>query len=256
MYYVNKLAWFILSPMTIILVMLGCGVWMLWRAGNADGKERRAIRALGAGFVLASMVVWAVLSMPITAYVLGNGFERRYQEVDASDAPVGDVAIDFGGSPMRAWYAAELIKAGKAKWLIPSSENTMDVDVPLMHDLGVKDDLLLIDDRARNTEENVKFSKKVFEDSVTMGLSLPFSNRAVRVLVVTSAVHMPRCMLMMEKYWPEAEAIPVACDFQTTKTFENGWRCGLFKPNMTSFMLSEAFVHEYIGYAYYKWLRF
>ena len=68
MYYVNKLAWFLLSPMTIILVMLGCGVWMLWLARNAGSKVCKAIRALGVGFVLLAMVVWAVLSIP-THYV-------------------------------------------------------------------------------------------------------------------------------------------------------------------------------------------
>ena len=267
MYWINKIIWFCINPLNIGvgLVLLG---YVLERFEKFERFEKlRKIGRWAVVFAIGWLVVW---SMPITAYVLGWGIERQFVEVEPKDAPQGDVAVDFGGSFMRSWYAAELVKCGKVKAVIPSAENIDRVDVPLIRDLGVSDAQLLIENEARNTEENVKNAKRIWESrsfeskSNKGGLNsnihcststFDFDSQRPKVLVVSSAVHVPRCMLMMAKYWPEAEAIACPCDFQTTRTFEKGWKWSLLRPSLYSYIAAEAYLHEYIGYFGYKWLR-
>lgn len=242
MYHLNKLFWFLLNPLTIATIVVIVGLRLTY------GSRRKI------GWWLVGMAVCGlmVLSMPITAHLLGWGIERNYQELSAKDFPGrGDVVLDLGGSWVRSWYAAELVKAGKAKAVIPSANNIKNQDVPLIRDLGVPENAIWVEDQARNTEENIKFAKRILGDrSQELGV-----RERVRVLLVTSAVHMPRAMLTMRKYWPEADVVPAPCDFMTTKTFERGWSWQLFKPSLTTYMASEAFLHEYVGFLYYLWLR-
>ena len=76
-----------------------------------------------------------------------------------------------------------------------------------------------------------------------------------KVLVVTSAWHMRRTMLMYEKYAPGVEAIPAPCDFENTLKVEKtcGWASLLPDPEM--FMRNSIAFHEWLGYWGYKWLR-
>ena len=79
--------------------------------------------------------------------------------------------------------------------------------------------------------------------------------RPPRALVVTSAWHMRRTMLMYEKYAPGVEAIPAPCDFENTLKVEKtcGWASLLPDPEM--FMWNSVAFHEWLGYWGYKWLR-
>jgi len=240
LYYLHKLFWLLANPLSLVLATVVVGIVLTY------GRHRK----LGWGLVFLAVVVLSVFSMPITAHVLGHQLEGRYQEVSAKAFPHhGDVVLDLGGSIFRSWYAAELVKAGKAPTLIPSAENIRRQDVPLIRDLGVAESALWIESKARNTEENIKLSRQLYLSRVPLAKPHP------KVLLVTSAVHMPRSCLLMEKYWPEAETIPAPTDFQTMRTFENGWSAKLFQPQLSIYVNSEAFLHEYLGYAYYKWLR-
>ena len=241
MYYINKIVWFCISPFNIGLALIFISWFMLWRQ-----NRHRSLKLSLTIFIIA--IAWLIIwSLPITAYLLGHGIERRFVEKEKFDAPKADVAIDFGGSLVRSWYASEVYKCGKVNAVIPSAEKIEDVDVPLIRDLGVFEADIWIENNARNTEENVKYSR---EKCLEMT-----GNTKVTVLVVSSAVHIPRCMLMMAKYWPEAKAIACPCDFQTTRTFEDGWKWTLLVPSLSSYLASESFLHEYIGYFGYKYFR-
>ena len=76
-----------------------------------------------------------------------------------------------------------------------------------------------------------------------------------KVLVVTSAWHMKRTMLMYQKYAPNVEAIPAPCDFENTMAIEKvpGW--SRFLPDPAAFMANGIAFHEWLGYFGYKWLR-
>lgn len=243
-YWINKTVWFLTSPLDVGLVLLVCGWWIVNGQRNLAHWGRRAA-LLGALLIL-------VFSLPITGHILGYGLECNYEERDPKDVPEGDVALDLGGSWQRAWYAAELVKAGKAKTLIASGVGIEREDAVLIRNLGVTEDQLIIDGAARNTEENVKNAREIIEQS--NNLNNP-SNRTTRVLVVTTAVHMPRSLLLMQKYWPEAKAIPAPTEFIVKRRDAKGINWGHFVPSLCSLEANLAFYHEYLGYAAYRWVK-
>lgn len=240
MYCLNKLLWMLFSPSAIGVVMLVVGLILVWR---------RRYR-LGWLAVCGALIYLMIISMPISVYVLGHGIERKYREVPAIEAPSGDVVLNFGNYYERSWYAAELVKAGKAKALVASGAGIAGLNVRLIRDLGISDDALIIENEARNTEENVTRSKAlVMADERFKGLAM------VRVLAVSSAAHMPRCMLMMARHWPEAVAIPAPCNFMANEIYSQGFHMGLLKPKVSALADFEAYYHEYVGWLYYRYFR-
>lgn len=76
-----------------------------------------------------------------------------------------------------------------------------------------------------------------------------------KVLVVTSAWHMKRTMLMYQKYAPNVEAIPAPCDFEYSHMSHGGWVALDFLPDPVSFMMNCVAAHEWVGYWGYRLFR-
>lgn len=249
-YWINKAVWFLSSPLNLGICLIAVGIWLSWhRPCSAFGAH------LGRWMARVGAIILLLVSLPITGHVLGYGLERNYEERDPKAVPEGDVALDLSGSWQRAWYAAELVKAGRAKWLITSGVGVDLVDAKLIRDLGVKEPALILDVDARNTEENIKNAKKIFAERCLLVGQLPATNHRPRVLVVTTAVHMPRSMLLMRKYWPEVQAISAPTEFAVKRRDSKGIGWGHFVPSLSSLEANLAFYHEYLGYAAYRWLK-
>ena len=256
-YWINKAVWFLSNPLDVGVVLIAVGIWLSWHRPSSAFWAR-----LGRWMCRAGAIILLLLSLPITGYVLGYGLERNYEERDPKDVPEGDVALDLAGSWQRAWYAAELVKAKRAKWLITSGVGVDRLDAKLIRDLGVKEPALILDVDARNTEENVKNAKKVFaerclpcDQSPATSHQSPVTNHQPKVLVVTTAVHMPRSMLLMRKYWPEVQAIPAPTEFMVKRKDSKGICWDSFVPSLCALECNLAFYHEYLGYAAYRWLK-
>lgn len=253
-YWINKAVWFLTSPLDVGLAFVVGGWWMAtggwWKV---DGRKNFSYWGRRVAFLGALLIL--VFSLPITGHVLGYGLERNYEEREPKDVPEGDLALDLGGSWQRAWYAAELVKAKRAKWLISSGVGVDLVDAKLIRDLGVKEPALILDVDARNTEENVKNAKKMFVERCLSVDQSPITNHQPRVLVVTTAVHMPRSMLLMRKYWPEAVAIPAPTEFMVKRKDSKGIGWDSFTPSLYALESNLAFYHEYLGYAAYRWVK-
>lgn len=247
MYSLNKMVWAVMNPMAIGLGLLALGVI----CGRVSGK-------LGKG-LLAAGIVWTwAFGSNFGTWVLGMPLERDYEPRDAAEYPVADAIADFGGgvgrgtgdmkcaelfpAADRAYFAAELWKAGKAPVVIPSGELVEGADSRFMMDLGVPEKAIVIEDKARNTEENAKRVAELLGDGK-------------RVLVVTSAWHMKRSMQMMAKYAPRIEAIPAPCDFIAKRYCGKGFRLSMLKPNPDAFSANAILFHEWIGYWGYRWFR-
>ena len=211
---------------------------------------RKGKSLIGWRTVYAALVYFFIVSLPITSYLLGHAIERNYQEVPAAEMPDGDVVLNFGNYYERSWYAAELVKAGKAKIMIASGRGMSGESARLMRDLGVGSEFLVIENEARNTEENVKLSRELAQKDLRLATILH-----PRVLVVTSAAHMPRCMLLMKRFWPEAEAIPSPCNFISNEIYSHGFHWGLLKPKVSALADFESFFHEVVGWVYYRCFR-
>ena len=160
---------------------------------------------------------------------------------------VGESGKAGQGYEERAQYAVELYKKGYAKNIVFSSGYTYvfeesSIMKALVISLGVPKDAVILDDRAKNTYENVKFTKEILEKH---GWS--------SVLLVSSPYHMLRDQLVFNKIARGVKVIyaPIQnCLFYAhPERDENGkiiWK----RINTRQI---KGIIHEYLGIIYYFW---
>lgn len=242
MYYVNKLAIFVVNPVSIAIAL--AAVAYFWR-------RRRCVF-----LALAAVWLWFWASA-LPARWIGvslEGADGAYPQREIADYPEADAIVELGGGMWgdpevlrypelteagdRAWFAGRLYKAGKAPLVIPTGSGSSDSDALFLKDYGVPDDALVIDDEARNTEENAKF---VLEKLKERGAGR-------RVLLVTSAWHMRRSVLMFEKYAPELEIFPAAADYTFTSGAGRGFSLWHLLPGTENLNRGVFLFKELLGY--------
>ena len=110
--------------------------------------------------------------------------------------PPAQPHLGFGAAADRVWHAAALYRAGKARWVVlsggspPGSENVApeaEAMAEVLRALGVPASAMRLEGRSRNTLENAVLS-----------LALVRQVGARRVLLVTSALHMPRALAVFQ----------------------------------------------------------
>ena len=177
----------------------------------------------------------------------------------------------------RVWHAARLWKAGKAPKIIVTSSNTVYSTLPLLMDFGIPTNAVIIIEEPRNTEEEARAVARLLsssassssrkdvlsssassnsrkEDKIPLSNSNWNSNSKPRVLVVSSAWHMKRTMLMYEKYAPDVEAIPAPTDWNYSHG-HIGFSFSQFIPQTTCMDGCFIALHEWVGYWGYRWFR-
>jgi uncharacterized SAM-binding protein YcdF (DUF218 family) len=223
MYELAKFGGYFLSPLILAL-----GLWLLALLCLAGGR-RRVATWLGS---IALIGLW-LASTPIVAQALIGGLERPYPALTMEQTPQADAIVVLGGSvagrhppqrpyielnsaSTRVWYAAELYRAGKAKWIVvaaggkPESANEQVESAAIAEMLvvlGVPPQAIRLDAQSRNTRENASNSRQILDE---LG--------AHRVLLVTSAQHMPRAMKTFAKVWANSDnlLIPAPTDVEVT----------------------------------------
>ena len=255
MYLLNKIVGDLLNPLVIGLVLSIAGGMYLWRNWRKTGF-----------FLLVGSLLWLWLwSTPVMYHWLGGSLEGEWPVVKAEDAPVADAIVLLGGgmgsntnvypyaemwsAADRVWHAARLYRAGKAPIVIPSGVCERESTLPLLRDLGVPESAVVIEDKARNTEENARFVEEILATKDTKG------TKVFRVLLVTSAWHMRRSVLMYKRYAPSLEIIPAASDYEATVHAGHPF---LFKdiwPDATMLAANSYLFKEEIGYWGYRLLR-
>ena len=242
MYYLNKAAWFVLNPLTLTLLFLG--VALFWRRFSR--------------YFIALAMVWLLLwCLPFLSRPLANGLESRYEVQrfqKPEEYPTADAIVLLGGgvsyieeqwlfphlmqSASRDWQAARLYKAGRAPYVIPTGTGSAEADAPFLRDLGVPDAALLVEDDARNTEENIKLTFQLLKQKMPEKTSF-------RILLVTSAWHMRRAEVLCARYAPELEVVPVASDFMSRPRVSVAW--AEFYPSADALGWNATFWKEYLG---------
>ena len=256
MYSLNKIIGYLISP-------VGFGMMLVAAAVLARVLGRRRLAGWAAVLALANFWIW---STPWMTQWMGAALEAEFlvngHVPSVESLPQADVIKLHGGgmgsntnvssyaemwtSADRVWHAARIWKAGK----VPRIFVTCDADIELLTDLGAPRAAIDNASTARNTEEEAKAVARMFECSECSNVE-----KKPKVLVVTSAWHMKRTMLMYQKYAPNVEAIPAPCDFENTFAAQGefGWRSVL--PDPAAFMWNSIAFHEWLGYWGYKWLR-
>lgn len=253
MFWVNKIVGGAVSPVGISvgLFLVGAALAYFCSCNRLFAKASRAL--------LAASIIWIwlwatpfatwVVGLPLESAFLYDGRVPSIEQLPEADAIVllgggmsvmtnlSDVA-EMGMSADRVWMAARLWKTGKAPRIIATGPFSGVSTGPLLADLGVCDDAVSFDEKPRNTEEEAKAIAQ-------MGFS--------KVLVVSSAWHMRRVVLMFQKYAPNVTVVPAATDFEATSRARRTSIFSFLLPGSDSLMMNEVFFREWIGYAGY-WL--
>lgn len=254
MYLLNKIVGGCLNPLVIGLVMVVASGLCLWRNR----------RNMGLGLLVGSVAWFWLWSTPVMYRWLGGALESEWPVVKAEDAPKADAIVLMGGGmgsntnvypyaemwngADRVWHAARLYKAGKAPVVIPTGAGERESAVPLLLDLGVPESAIVVEGEARNTEENAKFVEKMLEPRNTQ-------NTRKTVLLVTSAWHMRRSVLMYRKYAPSLDVIPAATDYEATVNTCRPFKFANLWPDANMLFVNSYIFKEYLGYWGYMILR-
>ncbi len=124
--------------------------------------------------------------------------------------------VEMSGAGDRVTYAFWLFQQGKADHLLltggsidwlSSDENPATDMANLLKMLGVPEEAIWLEPESRNTYEDALYSAKILKEK---GIS--------RIILVTSAFHMPRSVRLFEKQGLEVTPAPV--DFVVT---QKGW---------------------------------
>jgi len=264
MYLLNKIVGGCLNPLVIGLVLVIVGGLCLWRSWRKTGFG-----------LLVGAVAWLWLwSTPMMYRWIGGSLESEWPVVKAEDAPTADAIVLLGGGmgsntnvypyaemwngADRVWHAARLYRAGKAPIVMPTGVGERESTLPLLRDLGVPESAVVIEDKARNTEENARFVEKLLTTSDNPKPQLPSTNNHLptkKILLVTSAWHMRRSVLMYRKYASGLEIVPAPADYEATVLAGRPFHFKDIWPDAAMLMVNSAMFKECIGYWGYRLVR-
>ncbi len=187
-----------LMPLSVIL-LLGAAALVL-----AARKRFRAAAGTGA----AAFLLLLAIATPAVSDAMVRSLEGRYLPVLPQDSPSADAIVVLGGcldpalpprltpeligSSDRLLHAARLYRAGKAPVVVASggfvpwtasARPEGEAMAALLQEWGVPPGAILVEPRSRTTRENAEETERILR---------PRGARSV--LLVTSAIHMPRAM--------------------------------------------------------------
>lgn len=258
---------FLSKLLPLLVYPLGLGCLMLAAALLLRKQEKWRT-----GLLLTTLVLLWLGGNRWVAVSLARSLEWRHlPEGDVSVAPAIVVLggstepanaprsqVEVNSAADRVLYAAMLYHQGKAPvillsggsidWMETGESSPAEDMAQLLENLGVPRDALWLEEQSLNTYENALYSRQILEQ-----------NGIESILLVTSALHMPRAVALFEKQG--LEVIPAPADFTVT---EEGWetlfsgpietRIITLLPNASSLALTTNALKEYIGMAFY-WLR-
>lgn len=256
--FLSKLLPLFLYPLGLACLLLLIALVVLWKRPR-----------LAAAIIVLALVVLLLGSNGWVATQLVRSLE--WQNIPtAAELPEAEAIVVLGGSvkpaiPPRPWidlseagdrpiYAAQLYQQGKAPLIILSGgrirwkgggpSEAIDM-AELVKALGVPASAILQDPTSLNTYQNAVNVKQILD---ARGIH--------RILLVTSAMHMPRSLLIFQKQGIDAIAAPT--DFWVTeqdlRELQEGPQGILlnFLPDADRLQQITRAIKEYIGLAVYR----
>lgn len=212
--------------------------------------------------VLVTAGLWLSSTTRVSEWLIWT-LERDYPEqamemVEAADAilVLGGALVPSGsaqGAPNlregadRILHALRLYRAGKAPRVVVSGGQLPWTGAPraeaeliaeLLADWGVPEDKILVEKASANTYENALYSKALLE---AQGIR--------RVLLVTSAFHMPRALAVFQRAGVDAQ--PAATDHLGVR--RTGAALLDWMPEAWQLYVTSLAVKEYVGMAWYRY---
>ena len=238
------------NPISLVLIFLALAFFL---------RRRRWSRWLA---VAAFVILLALGSRGVSNFLVGS-IEQQYPDRGLDAIPQAGAIVVLGGaihgpggqhrgsrlveSSDRLLVAFRLYRAHKAPVVVCSGGNVRFVsspgDIPeaevmsgLLQEWGVPADAMLVENGSENTRQNATLSYQILN---AKGIR--------RILLVTSAMHMPRAAAVFRK--AGFEVIPAPADFHS------GWNEPsplTWVPNAAYIARSEDALHEWVGLWVYR----
>lgn len=248
----HKLLPYCFYPITWVLGLLAIAVILLWRA-----QLRAGLRVL-----LLAFGVLLVAASPGVANFLWYSLERQYPPHTPAQLPEAGAIVLLGGgielpapprvmpdlndAADRVWFAAELYHAGKAPLIVvsggqvfpnPGLQSEADYHLQLLERMGVPRRAIWLETASSNTADNAVLTAKALKD-----------RNITEVLLVTSAMHMPRASLLFRE--TGLTVVPAVCDVRISAVQEPAI-LGIL-PSARAFLTTEGALREWIGLWVYR----
>jgi uncharacterized SAM-binding protein YcdF (DUF218 family) len=254
--FLSKLLPIFLYPMGLSCLLLVAAIALFWKRPR-----------IAAGLVGAALGVLFFSSNAWVARILVRGLESQYRPV-ATYPKVAAIVI-LGGATRapiapRVWpevveagdrvlYAARLYKEGYAPKLIltggritwkDSTGNSEAEDIKtLLKFMGIPSTAMVLERTSLNTHENAVNVKVILAQEKLNG----------PILLVTSAIHMPRSMAIFKKERIEAIAAPTDYLFdESTEPLELAELVLKLLPDAEAMFQSTMALKEYVGMMVYR----
>lgn len=208
-------------------------------------------------------ILWVLIwSLPITSIIFGGMLENTYPYKPAEQYPQAEAIVVLGGATANNrvnWFeplepesriarvdtAADLYFKHKAPRILVSG-GALSGDVSeargmaaRLRTLGVPAEDIILENESRTTHENAQLTVQELQD-----------HQIHSILLVTSALHMPRSMASFSKFGLDVTAAPNPP--QITVPEDKGF--SLYLPNERALAASRSVLKEYVGVLVY-WLR-
>ena len=244
MIYLNKILPYLIYPITIITFLL------IWAA--ISRKRLPVILAL----VLLIITSSPIVSHKMVTYIDGQEQKKSIEDIYMADSIVvlsgmiGPIMTKQGvvyewGDPDRFFGGIELLKAGKANNIIftggilPWQKNIQpegQILAKFAEEYGIPSSQIIVTGDVENTRDEAKAVREMLT-----------KNNTNKVILVTSAFHMPRASKLFLKEGIEVQTYPV--------DFKAGIRNITpmdFLPSADAFSSIQFSLRELIGRAYYS----
>jgi uncharacterized SAM-binding protein YcdF (DUF218 family) len=255
--FLSKLIPVFFYPIGLICLLLIITLGMLWK----KSKRTPAVISTALLILLFGSNSW-------TSHWLVQSLE--WQNIPPGKLPTADAIVVLGGGTRsaayprpdvdftdagdRVWYGANLYRAGKAPKIIVSGgridwqgNGSPEADdlTKLLIKMGVPQTDIIAEGRSLNTRDNAVYTKEILQQ-----------NNFKTILLVTSAMHMPRSMAIFKKV--DINAIAAPTDYrisqleidQPSRQIESVILALL--PNESDLSLTTSALREYIGILVYK----
>lgn len=262
-----------LLPLLVYPLGLACLLMLLALLCLFQQSRKKNYLFVQGCLIVALLILW-LSSTPFSSRFILGSLERQFQDFTAIDTlPNADAIVVLGGATVgvapprlypevmdggdRLIQAVRLYRLGKAPKLllsggriqwqasaVPVVSEAEDMKI-LLELFGIPNTALILEPDSLNTYQNAINSQRLFA-----------KNQIKRILLVTSAFHMPRSLAIFQKLG--IDAIPAPTDFRTIALPEDQteslqqWLLNLL-PSADNLNNTSVGLKEYIGLWVYRW---
>jgi uncharacterized SAM-binding protein YcdF (DUF218 family) len=243
MIYLHKILPLIISPLFFIILIISLGIIL---------KSKK--------ISIAGILIFLICSLPIVSSNLIYYLEKDYRPINISKIEDADAIIvlsgmtkpikkdddliyEFNESIDRILAGIKLIEKNKAPYLIltrgkvPWSKGKPEGEILLdfVLNYGIEKQKIILTENVQNTDQEAKAVKKLFP------------NKDQKIILVTSAFHMPRAIKVFQA--AGVDVVPFPVDFRSSNQ-----KFSLMNliPQASAFSSTSHFIREMQGRIYYE----